>query len=134
MPNVETEQIARLAAGATPVQIIILVLLGIVAAGLWFAIVKWYVDATNKPRDQKLEMFGKTIASIAADIKTINENLNKNFAAITKVESKLWNEEKVTTAIRGALLEHQIDCDAWKYHCDEHPIAKQYKNQKGDNK
>ena len=123
MPSVETSQIANLAHGATPVQIVILVLLGIVAAGVWFAVVKWYVDATNRARDQKIDDLNAAVLSIATDIKSINDNLAKNYLAISKVESKLWSEEKITTAIKGTLLEHQLKCDAWKYHCDERPTT-----------
>ena len=121
MPSVETSQIANLAQGATPVQIVILVLLGIVAAGVWFAVVKWYVDATNRARDQKIDDLNNAVSSIAKDIKAINDNLSKNYHAISKVESKLWSEEKITQAVKGALLEHQVKCDAWKYHCNERP-------------
>lgn len=96
MNNVTPEHIVTLTQGTTPVQIVILVLLGIIALGVIVAIVKWVVD---------LKM-----GTLPSDINEIRTSLSDLRNELATIQGKLWSKDDVRVEIKAAIADHMAQC------------------------
>ena len=101
--NVTPEQAAAVATGATPVQILTMVFLGIIVLWILICIVRWVI---------KLK-----IGTLPDDIKEIKGTMNENAKTLIEMKGKLWSEEKVKSEFFSAIEHHKMECPAWRYHC-----------------
>ena len=100
--NSTPEQITEIVAGATPVQIITLVFIGIIAMGFIFSTVRWVLDIK--------------IGSLPKDIQDIRNQLEELKVNITKIEGKLWDRETIQMEITNAIREHERECPCFSKH------------------
>ena len=96
MNSVTPEHIASLAQGATPMQIVILVLLGIIALGVIVGIVRWVIDLK--------------LGTLPADINDIRASLSTLKADIARLEGKLWDKEDIQREMKAAIADHIEHC------------------------
>lgn len=96
MNNISPEHLISVTQGATPVQIITMVLLGIIAFGAVIAVVRWVIDL-------KLGMLPQDLKEIRASLDTLKTDM-------TRLDSKLWSEADIQQAVSAALREHIEKC------------------------
>lgn len=96
MNNVMPEHLVQITQGATPIQIVILILLGIIVLGVIIGIVKWVVDLK--------------VGTLPADITAIRENLTQLKLQLSEIRGELWSKEEVDARIAEALLKHVESC------------------------
>jgi len=101
------EHIVELGSGATPLQIVLLVLLGIIALSAIFIVVRWIVDL-------KLGVIEQKTGTLPEDIKTINAKLGNMEIKLTEIKGQLWSHDDVTREIDAAIGHHVSQCP---YHC-----------------
>ena len=101
--NVTPEQAAAVATGATPVQILTMVFLGIIVLWILICIVRWVI---------KLK-----IGTLPDDIKQLNEKMSKNSEILIEMKGKMWSEGKIKSEFDSVLEHHKNECPAWRYHC-----------------
>ena len=101
-----TETISSVTAGATPVQMVILICIG--GVFLWgvISLVRWLIQIKTKHLDD-----------LPRDIKEIKDQMYKSAIDINAMNSKLWSEEKIHCEFNAALEHHKNTCPAWRYHC-----------------
>ena len=96
MSNVTPEHLVTVTQGATPLQIVILVLLGLIALGVIIGVVRWVID---------LKM-----GTLPSDISGIRETLTRVQSDLTRIEAQLWSPDQVRREIKAALMEHVENC------------------------
>ena len=96
MNNVTPEHLVSVTQGATPVQIITMVLLGIIAFGAVIAVVRWVVDL-------KLGMLPQDLKEIRASLDALKNDM-------TRLDAKLWSEADIQQAMSAAIKEHIEKC------------------------
>ena len=94
--NVTPEQVGTVVQGASPVQIIILIFLGVIALGVIIAVVKWVVDLKT--------------GTLPQEIKEIKKSLDEMRLMFTQVESKLWTRDDMEREIKSAIDRHMVNC------------------------
>ena len=99
MQNISPEQLAGLAAGATPTQIVILILLGITVCSLIFIIMINLIKLYTSPILKELE-----------NAKADREILQKIEKEIVKISASLWSEDRVHEKIQKEITEHALNC------------------------
>ena len=95
-PQVTPENIIEVTQGATPVQIVTLALLGVVAFGVIIGVVKWVIDLK--------------LGTIPQELKSIQESLANIKTDIARLEGKLWDKEDIQREIKAAIGEHIERC------------------------
>lgn len=96
MNGVAPEHLVTLTQGATPLQIVTLVILGVIALGVIIGIVKWVIDLK--------------LGTLPADISKINDTLSGLKSNLVRVEDKLWNDTDIRREIRAAIADHMEHC------------------------
>lgn len=96
MNGITPENLVTVTQGATPVQIVTLVLLGIIALGTVVGIVKWIIDLKLGPIPQDLKEIQKSLEGLKSDM--------------IKLDSKLWSTEDIAQAMDAAIKEHIEHC------------------------
>ena len=94
--TVTTENVNTLVQGATSVQIVILVFLGIIACGVIFFLFKCVIDLK--------------VVTFPQDIKEIKDSLNENKLKMAQMESKLWSHDDMAREIASAINQHAATC------------------------
>jgi len=98
MTDIQPEHIQMLVQGATPIQIIIMIFLGIIALGIIVWIVKWIIDLR--------------VGTLPQDIKEIKNSLNETNMRMTQMESKLWSHDDIAREISSVINQHMATCPA----------------------
>lgn len=96
MNNLTPEHLVTVTQGATSVQIMTLIVLGIIAFGVVIAVVKWVID---------LKM-----GTLPADIAAIRSSLTKLQLDITKIQGDLWSKDEVDDRVSAAIKKHIEQC------------------------
>jgi len=98
--SITPEHVESMTAGITPVQIVILIFLGILILIGIINLVKWMIDIK--------------IGSIPDDIKNLNdsvsEKLNNLEKSVIGVQSKLWTKEDISKEITSEINKHILEC------------------------
>ena len=98
--SITPENVGDITAGMTPVQMVILIFLGILILIGIINLVKWMIDIK--------------IGTIPEDIKNLNdsvsEKLNNLEKSVISIESKLWTKEDISNEINNAINKHILDC------------------------
>lgn len=97
---VTPENIVKVTQGATPSQIVILVLMGGLFVCAIVAFVNWIVNIK--------------IGELPKDMKEIKGKLDVLSQQQTRIEGRLWSEKEINDAIAVCILRHQNDCPARK--------------------
>ena len=77
MNHITPEQLVTVTQGATPVQIVTLVVLGVIALGVVVGIVKWVIDLK--------------LGSLPGDLREIQKSLDALKTDMARLEGKLWD-------------------------------------------
>ena len=96
MNNITPEHLVTVTQGATPVQIVTLVLLGIIALGTVVGIVKWVIDLK--------------LGSLPQDLKEIQKSLDTLKSDLIRLDSKLWSTEEIAQTMDAAIKDHIEHC------------------------
>ena len=96
MNNVTPEHLVTITQGATPVQIITMVLLGILVLGAVIAVVRWVIDLK--------------LGTLPQDLKEIRTSLDALKNDVTKLDSKLWSDSDIKRAMDAAIKDHIEHC------------------------
>ena len=102
MNNITPEHMVTITQGATPVQIITMVLLGILALGAIIAVVRWVIDLK--------------LGTLPQDLKEIRTSLDTLKNDVTKLDSKLWSDGDIKQAMDAAIKDHIERCP---HHCHQ---------------
>lgn len=98
--SITPEHIETMTAGITPVQIVILIFLGILILIGLINLVKWMIDIK--------------IGTIPDDIKNLNNNVSEKLNSLEKrvigIESKLWTKEDISKEITSEINKHILEC------------------------
>ena len=103
--NATPENIELLMQGATPIQLLTMIFLGVICLALIIGIVKWVVDIKT--------------GTLPADIKEIKNVLNESAIKMAQMESKLWSHEDIARDIASAIDQHTLNCPFRKNKFDE---------------
>lgn len=103
--NLTPEQAATLASGATPVQILTMIFLGIIVLWILICIVRWVIKMK--------------IGTLPEDIKELNKKMTNNSEILIEMKGKLWSEDKVKSEFEKAIEHHKMECPAWRSHCSK---------------
>lgn len=96
MNNLGPEHLVTVTQGATPLQIAILVMLGIIALGVVIGVVKWVIDLK--------------LGTLPSDLTAIRSELKEIGVKIAELHGELWTEDDVNNRIKSALKEHIENC------------------------
>ena len=96
MNGVTPEHLVTVTQGATPVQIVTLVVLGVIALGVVVRIVKWVIDLK--------------LGTLPADLKDIQKSLDTLKSDIVRLDSKLWSTDDIQREIKAAITDHIERC------------------------
>ena len=96
MNNVTPEHLVTVTQGATPVQMVILGLLGIIALGVIIAVVKWVVDLK--------------VGTLPNDLAAIRAELTDLKLQLSDLRGELWSKEQVDIRISAAIRDHIEQC------------------------
>ena len=96
MNNVTPEHLVSVTQGATPLQIVTLGLLGVIALGVVIGIVKWIIDIKLGTLPTEIDGIRKSLESIKTDI--------------ARLEGKLWDKEDIQREMKAAVAEHIEKC------------------------
>jgi len=96
MNNITPENLVTITQGATPLQIVTLVVLGVIALGVVIGIVKWVIDIK--------------LGTLPNDISGIRESLANLKTDLAKIEGKLWSKDDIQREIKAAIAEHIEKC------------------------
>ena len=99
MNSVSPEHIAGLTVGATPTQIVILILLGIAVCSVIFIIMINLIKLYTSPILKELE-----------NAKADREILQKIEKEIVKISASLWSEDRIQDKIQKEITEHALNC------------------------
>jgi len=94
--NITPEHLVTVTQGATPVQIITLVVLGIIAFGFIFAFGKWVIDLK--------------LGTLPQDLKEIQKSLDTLKTDMARLEGKLWDKEDIQREMKAAIVDHIEHC------------------------
>ena len=95
-PQVTPETIVEVAQGITPVQVVTLILLGIIAFGFIITVGKWVITLKLGTLPEELNTIRAALESIKVDI--------------ARLEGKLWDKEDIQREIKAAIGEHIERC------------------------
>ena len=96
MNNVTPEHLVTVTQGATPVQIVTLVVLGVIALGVVVGIVKWVIDLK--------------VGTLPADISAIREDLTALKLQLSDIRGELWSKDEVDARVSAAIKAHIEQC------------------------
>lgn len=96
MNSITPEHLVTVTQGATPVQIITMILLGILALGTIIAVVRWVIDLK--------------LGTLPQDLKDIRTSLDTLKNDVTKLDAKLWSDGEINTAMDAAIKDHIEHC------------------------
>lgn len=96
MNNITPEHLVTVTQGATPIQIVTLVVLGVIALGVVVGIVKWVIDLK--------------LGTLPQDLKEIQKSLDTLKNDMIRLDSKLWSEADIQQAMNAAIKEHIEHC------------------------
>ena len=96
MNNITPEQLVTVTQGATPVQIVTLVVLGVIALGVVVGIVKWVIDLK--------------LGSLPGDLREIQKSLDALKTDMARLEGKLWDKEDIQREMKATIVEHIEHC------------------------
>lgn len=96
MNNITPENLVQVTEGATPIQIVMLVLLGIIAFGAIIGIVKWVIDLK--------------LGTLPQDLKEIRQSLGTLKSDMVRLDSKLWSIDDIDRAMKAKIAEHVEKC------------------------
>ena len=96
MNNITPEHLVTVTQGATPAQIITLVVLGIIAFGFIFAFGKWVIDLK--------------LGTLPQDLKDIQKSLDTLKSDMVRLDAKLWTEADIQQAMSAAIKAHIENC------------------------
>lgn len=96
MGRATPENIELLMQGATPIQLLTMIFLGVICLALIIGIVKWVVDIKT--------------GTLPQDIKEIKNVLNESAIKMAQMESKLWSHEDIARDIASAIDQHSLNC------------------------
>ena len=102
----DSNSIAVLSAGTTPVQILLLVCVGGLFVWGIISIVRWLIRIKTSHLD-----------SLPKDLKEIKDQLQQNAITLNTMEGKLWSDERIKSELNSCIEHHQNGCPAWRYHC-----------------
>ena len=105
--SITPEHVGDMTAGITPVQIVILIFLGILILIGIINLVKWMIDI-------KIGTIPNDIKNINDDIKqlndTVSEKLNNLDKSVIEITSKLWSKGDIEKEIESAINKHILEC------------------------
>ena len=93
---VTPEHLVTITQGATPVQIVILVLLGIIALWTIISVVRWVI--------------GLKLGTLPQDLKEIQKSLDTLKTDMARLEGKLWDKEDIQREMKAAIVDHIEHC------------------------
>lgn len=93
---VTPEHLVQVTQGTTPVQIVILILLGIIVLGVVIWIVKWVIDIK--------------VGTLPGDIAAIRKDMSDLKLQLTKLQGELWSKEEVDARVSEAIRYHIEKC------------------------
>ena len=96
MNNVTPEHLVTITQGATPAQIAILALLGVIAFYAVISVVKWVVNLK--------------VGTLPADIAAIREDLTALKLQLSDIRGELWSKEEVDARVSAKIKEHIEHC------------------------
>ena len=96
MNNITPEHLITVTQGATPVQIVTLIVLGVIALGIVIGIVKWVIDLK--------------LGTLPGELSNIRTSLDTLKYDIARLEGKLWDKEDIQRALRSAIADHIEKC------------------------
>ena len=96
MNNVTPEHLVSVTQGATPLQIVTLGLLGVIALGVVIGIVKWIIDIK--------------LGTLPQDLKDIRKSLDTLKTDMARLEGKLWDKEDIQREMKAAIVDHIEHC------------------------
>lgn len=102
MNSVTPEHLVTVTQGATPLQIAILILLGVIAFGFIFMVVRWVIDLK--------------LGTLPADIAAISKELKDLDLQISDLRGAMWSRDQVDDHIDAKIREHMEKCP----HCHKH--------------
>lgn len=95
---VTPDNIVKLTTGASPVQIVILILFGCIFFWAIIWSVNWLINIK--------------MGDLPKDVKEIRERLATIQQQQTRIEGRLWTEKEVNDAITTCILRHSNECPA----------------------
>ncbi len=98
MSNVSPEQVAGLVVGATPVQIVILILLGAAVLAAIIIIVLNLIKIYTTPLQKELD-----------DAKADRKILQEIQTQVTRISESLWTKDDIQEKIQSAIDKHVIN-------------------------
>lgn len=87
-----------LATGASPVQIIILVILGCLLMWAIFRFVQWMIDVK--------------VGELPTDMKETRSEVSNITKKLTQIEGKLWSSEEIEREMNSCIYKHAETCPA----------------------
>ena len=99
MQTISPEQLAGLTAGATPTQIVILILLGATVCSTIFIVVVNIVKLYIAPIQKEQE-----------NTKKDRDILNEIRIEIAKISKSLWSQDTIKEKIKTEINQHALDC------------------------
>ena len=99
MQNVSPEQLANLVQGATPVQIVILILLGAAVLAALILIVINLIKLYTTPMQKELD-----------EAKGHREILKQIQIDLAKISKSLWSKDEITEKIQSGINVHALNC------------------------
>ncbi len=94
--GVTPEHLVTVTQGATPVQIVTLVVLGIIAFGVVVGIVKWVIDIK--------------LGTLPQDLNAIRHSLGDLKNDMVRLDSKMWSTDDIQREIKSAITDHIERC------------------------
>ena len=102
MNGVTPENLVTVAQGATPAQIAILILLGIIAFWAIISVVRWVIDL-------KMGTLPKDIANISKELRDLG-------LQISDLRGNMWSRDQVDDHIDAKIREHMEKCPRCHQH------------------
>lgn len=96
MNNITPEHLVTVTQGATPAQIVTLILLGVIALGAIVGIVRWVIDLK--------------VGTLPADIAAIRNDLTDLKLKLADIRGELWSKEEVDARVSAAIKAHIEQC------------------------
>ena len=104
--QVTPENVATLMQGATPTQIVILIMMGLLIAGAIYIIVEKMINSRLKPFEK-----------IPEQLEEIKDGLSKNREAMVALQNSLWTESRMKNLINNQINEFAKTCDGCTAKC-----------------
>lgn len=104
--QVTPEHVETVIQGATPAQIIILIMLGLLLAGAIYIIVDKMINSRLKPFEKMPEQ-----------LEDIKHELSENREALGVLQASLWSESRMKNLINNEINEFAKTCDRCTTKC-----------------